>query len=106
MDLWISGHCTDNNGNMALMNAIYDMRQFVVVVLVPDKSSATLANNFMQHMMMKFGLCHLVALDNSTPFKGSFIAMCQVINLNYNILTKWNHKGFYVEYSHRFLKKL
>ena len=59
----------------------------------------------MQHMMMKFGLCHLVVLDNITPFKGSFIATCQVLNLNYNILTKWNHKGFYVEYFHRFLKK-
>ena len=67
MDLWIHGHHTDNNGNMALMNAMCDMSQFVVVVHIPDESSATLVSYFMQHVMIKFGLCHLVVLDESTP---------------------------------------
>ena len=56
------------------MNVIYVMSQFVVVVLVPDESSTTLAFYSMQHMMMKFCLCHLVALDDGTPFKGAFVA--------------------------------
>ena len=48
---------------------MYDMSQFVVVVPVPDESSAILASYFMQHVLMKFGLCHLVVLDDGTPFK-------------------------------------
>ena len=54
---------------MGLINSMYDMSQFVVVVPVPDESSAILASSFMQHVLMKFGLCHLVVLDDGTPFK-------------------------------------
>ena len=55
---------------------------------------------------MKFGLYHLVVLDDSTPFKGSFIAMCQALNLNYDFFAKQNHKeGLSVENFHPFLNK-
>ena len=92
----MSSHHTDSNDYMALMNVICDMSQFVVIVPVPDESSATLASYFMQHMLLKFGfvpvfdessttlasyfmqhvllkfvLCHLVVLDDGTPFKKS-----------------------------------
>ena len=68
VDLWMPKKYPDSKGNMALMNAICDMSQFVAIVSVPDDSSATLADYFFQHILMKFGLCHLVVLDNSTPF--------------------------------------
>ena len=59
---------------MALMNAMCDMIQFVVVVPVPvpDESSATLASYFMQHILLKFDLCYLAVLDDGNPFKGAF----------------------------------
>ena len=37
------GHFTDSDGNVALINIMCDMTQFVVVVPVPDETSATLA---------------------------------------------------------------
>ena len=77
---------TDHVGYIALMNTMCDMIPFVVVVHVPDETSATLASHFMQHVLMKFGMCHLVVLDDGTPFKGAFIAMCQTLNLNYDVL--------------------
>ena len=86
VDLWMTGHHTDENGNMALMNSMCGMSQFVVVFPVPDESSTILASYFMQHVLMKVGLCHLVVLDNLTPFKGDYIAICQALNLNYDIL--------------------
>ena len=52
------------------------MRQFIVFVPVPDESSVILASYVMQYVLMKFDLCHLVVLDDDTPFKGAFIAMC------------------------------
>ena len=69
VDLWILGHHSDPNDNMALINAMCDMSQFVVVVPVPDESSATLSSYFMHHVLMKFGLCHLVVLDNGSLLK-------------------------------------
>ena len=87
------------------MNTMCDMSQFVVVVPVPNESSTTLASFFMQHVLMKFGICHLVVLDDGSPFKGAFIAMCDALNLNYDVLAKRNHKGLTVEHFHRFLNK-
>ena len=44
VDLWMRDHHTDNNGNMAFMNAMCDMSQFVVVVPIADESSTILAS--------------------------------------------------------------
>ena len=90
---------------MVLMNAMCDMSQFVVVEPVTNESSATLTENDFQHVLMKFGLCHLVVIDNGTQFKGTFVAMCMDLDLNYDILAKRNHKGLTVEHFHRFLNK-
>ena len=81
------------------------MRQFIVFVPVPDESSVILASCFMQYVLMKFDLCHLVSLDDGTPFKGAFIAMCQALNLNYNVLAKRKHKGISVEHFYRLFNK-
>lgn len=66
-----------------------------MVVPVPNETSATLANHFVQHVLMKFGY----------SFKGAFNAMCQSLILNYDVLAKRNHKGLSVEHFHRFLNK-
>ena len=105
VNLWMPGHYTEPNGYMELMNTMCDMSQFVVVVPVTNESSATLTSFFMQHVLMKFSLCHLVVLDDGSPFKEAFIAMCDALSLNYDVLAKRNHKGLTVEYFHRFLNK-
>ena len=57
-------------------------------------------------MLVKFGLCPLVVIDDGTPFKGAFVAMCTALDLNYDILAKRNHEGLSVEHFHRFLNKV
>ena len=79
------------------------MSQLVVVVPISDESSATLASYFKQHVLMKFGLYHLVVLDDGSPFKGDFVTMCEALNLNHDVLAKRNHKDLIVEHFHRFL---
>ena len=101
----MTGHHIDNNGYMSLINVMYDKRQFAVDVSVPDKSFATLQSYSMQQILLKFGMCHLVALDDGTPIKGAFIAMCEALQLNHDIVAKGNHKDLTVEYFHRFLIK-
>ena len=59
----------------------------------------------MKHVLMKFGLCHLVVLDDENPFKGTFISMSDFFHLNYDFLAKRNHKGLTVKKIHRFLNK-
>ena len=107
VDLWMPDKYTNSKGNMILMNAMCDISQFVVVVVVPvtNEYSATLAKNLFQYVLIKFGLCHLVVIDEGTPFKGPFVAMCKTLNLNYDIFAKRNHKGLTVEHFHLFLNK-
>lgn len=90
----MQGYHTDSNGNIALMPPVCDMSQLVAAVRVPDETSAILADHSMQYMLIKFGMCYLVVLDDGAP-----------LNLNYNALAKRNHKGFPVEYFHHFLNK-
>ena len=71
-DLWMLGHLKDRNSNVALINVMCNMAQFVVVVPVPNEVASTLAESFMQHVLLKFGICHLVILDDGSPFKGVF----------------------------------
>ena len=99
------GHYTDSNGCMALTNVMCDMCQFVVVVPVPDETSATLAFYFMQHVLLKCGVCHLAVLNDDSPFKGAFIAMCEALSLNNDVLVKRNRKILTVEHFYHFLNK-
>ena len=105
VDLWMSSHYTDSNGYIALMDVMCDMSKFVVVVPVPDESSDTLASYFMQRILLKFSLYHLVVLDDSTPFKGVFTIMCESLNLKHDVFVKRDHKVFTVDHFHRFLNK-
>ena len=81
------------------------MSQFEVVITIPDETSIILARNFIQHILIKFGLCHLIALDDGTLFKGYFITMCQALNSNYNILAKQKYKGLTVGEFRRLLNR-
>ena len=55
---------------------------------------------------MKFGLCHLVVIDNVIQFKRVFVAMCKVLKPNYDILAKRNHTGLTIEHFHHLLKNV
>ena len=54
---------------------------------------------------MKFGIYHVVVMDDGTPFKGSFVLACDALHLKYECVTKRNHKAVLVEKIHRFLNK-
>ena len=74
VDLQIPGKYIDSKGNMVLMNAMCDILQFVVVVHITNESSAILAENCIQHMLMKFGQYHLVIMDDGTSLKFSIVS--------------------------------
>ena len=95
-DLWLLGHFTNRNGSVALMNVICDMTQFVIVVPVSNETSATLTENFIQHVLLKIWHFYLVILDDGSPFKDLFTAMCKALHTNYDILAKRSDKGLLV----------
>lgn len=81
---------------MAFINTIYKISQFVVNTPLPDEFSTTLSCSLIYYVLMKLDLYDLVVLDSGSPFKGVFIAKCQHLKLNCDILNKHNHKGLTV----------
>ena len=49
--------------------------------------------------------CHIITLNDGSPFKGVFTVMCKALNINYDVLSKRNHKDLRLEKCHRFINK-
>ena len=52
-----------------------DLTKCVVVVPVPGATSTLIAKYFMQYVLLKFGLCLLVAIDDDTQFKAALLLL-------------------------------
>ena len=68
--MWCPGDFTDYTGSRYLLNCMCDLTQFVVVVPVPGITASIIEKYFMQEVLLKFGIFHLVVMDDGTLFKG------------------------------------
>ena len=85
---------------------MFDITQYGVTVSISRCTSVIISQYFMQDVLIMFGLCHLAAIDDGTPFKSVFPAMCDCLTINHEVVTKRNHKGVSVEWLHRFLNNV
>ena len=92
-------------GKDYLFNAMRDIAQFVIIVPISGCTFAVITQHIMQDVLMKFGLCHLVVIDNGTLSKSVFTAMYDCLTINYEVVAKRNHKSVLVEIFYRFLNK-
>ena len=74
-----------------------DIIQFFVIISVSGFTSSIIGKYFIQDVFMKFGIFHLVVIDDGTPFKGICIAMCDCLQVKYKMVAKRSHKGVSVE---------
>ena len=57
----------------------------------------------MEHVLLKFGLCVMVVVDEGKEFCSTFKEMCRLLNIRCHTVAKRNHKVVGVERFHRFL---
>ena len=62
-----------------------------------------LAQMFMEYVLLKFGLCIMVVIDDGNEFRGVFEGMCNAPNIRFHIVANRNHKAVRVERLHKFL---
>ena len=60
----------------------------------------------MSEVVLTFGMCSVVAIDDGSTFKSVFILMCTTLKINFWCLSRGNHRGNSVERYHRFLNKI
>ena len=106
VDLWMPGKLVDSQGNtLQLMNAMCDLTQFVVSMLVTEATAEMLGKIFMEQVVFTFGLVAVVVVDADSKFLGLFEDMCNRLGFIFWPLSRGNHKALGVEKYHRFLNK-
>ena len=103
VDIWKPGVVKNADGFIALLNAMCDMTQFVVMTPVKKLECTYVARAFMESVLLRFGLCVLVVIDEGREFCGLFRSMCAKLNIRCHVVAKRNHKAVGVERFHRFL---
>ena len=74
-----------------------DITQFMVSSVTSDIILAALAQLFMSDVVLTFGMCSVVVIDDGSTFKGVFITMCSKLDLTYWCLSRGYHRGNSVE---------
>ena len=59
----------------------------------------------MVDILLTFGMCSVVTIDEGSTFKGVFIVMCIKLKTNYWCMERRNHRSNLVERYHRYLNK-
>ena len=94
-DLWIPGNAdTDSRVNTGyLLNSLCNLTQFVVSTPTFNITASALAKLFMEEVLLTFGMCAVVVLDDGRYFKDIFKEMCEHLKLTYWCISWVNHKG-------------
>ena len=102
MDLWSPGDIESLMGVTKVLNCMCDMTTCVVSVVIKHANLSELAQVFMEHILLKFGLCLVVVVDDGTPFMHIFEQIMKALNIRLHRVLKRNHKAVDVERYHRF----
>ena len=105
VDLWAPGTIENYQGDTYLMNTMCDLTGFVLVTATNDTTAHNLARLFVQEVLLKVGFCGLVVVDDGSTFKGKFVEVCTLLNIDVHVASRGNHKAVGVEHFHRFLNK-
>ena len=71
---------------------------------VKHATSQTFASAVMR-IQLRFGLCHTMVLDKDSKFFGAFKEACDLLQINWHVLSGGNHNPMLVEHVNRYLTK-
>ena len=82
-----------------------DLTQCVVTVEFSDILSATLSVSLFEYVLLKFGLCELMIIDDGLNFKGILTDVCECLKILVNLLAKRNATDIFSECFYRMLDR-
>ena len=86
VDIWKPGVVKNADGYIALLNAMCDMTQFIVMSPVKKLECTYIVRTFIDSVLLKFGLCVLVVIDEGREFCGLFRSMCAKLNIRCHVV--------------------
>ena len=106
VDIWGPGTDISNNSSVChLLNAMFDLTQFVISVITTETHAEHLEKLFMENFLLSFGILAIFVIDTNSRFKSVFKDICVALVIIYWSIARGNHKGVIVERYHQFLNK-
>ena len=106
VELWSPGLTKNLDGNkLYMMNCMYNLTQTVISSVTTSIDASTLAYIFTGDVVLSFGMCSVVVINNGSTFKSVFISMYKALKIHNWCLSRGNHRGNSAEHYHIFLNK-
>ena len=85
-DLWSPGMIEYENGDKgSLMNSMCDISQFVVFSSTITINASSLAAMFMSDMLLLFGMCSVVVVDDGSTFSHVLLQCVNFLKLTISV---------------------
>jgi transposase InsO family protein len=79
----LTGPHPRSNGFVYIFTAIDPFTKFAVAVPIRNKEAKTVAKVFMEHVLLKFGLCNEVLTDLDPEFEAELVhELCRLLGIN------------------------
>ena len=107
VDLWAPGKLVNKQSGktMMLLNAMCDLPQFVVSWITENPTAESLAQLFIEDVVLTFGMVAVIDVDTDSKFLKEFEQMCIALKMCFWPLACGNHKAMWVERYYHFLNK-
>ncbi len=104
VDAYKVGDHASFEGDEAYIISCCGMTGFAAMEPVKHATSQTFALVVMK-IQLRFGLCHTIVLDKDSKFFGAFNEACDLLQINWHVLSSGNHNPMLVERVNRYLNK-
>jgi hypothetical protein len=104
VDAYKAGNHASFEGDKAYVISCCGMTGFVAMEPVKHATSQTFASAAMK-IQLQFGLCHMIVLDKDNKFFEAFKEACDLLQINWHVLSGGNHNPMLVERVNRYLNK-
>ena len=93
MDLWLLEAMVNADGEKGyLMNSMCDFTQYIISSATYKIDSTSLAQLFMSDIILSFGMCSVMFVDDGSPLLSAFTAMYLALILNFLCLSSGNQR--------------
>ncbi len=104
VDAYKVGNHASFDGDEVYVISCCGMMGFAVMEPVKHATSQTFALAVMR-IQLRFGLCHTMVLDKDSKVFGAFKEACDLLQINWHVLSGGNHNPMLVEHVNRYLNK-
>ena len=103
VDIWSPGDVISPTCAKCLLNCMCNMTKFVCSVALAHVNAAKLARAFVEGVLLKYGLCLVIVVDDDSDVMALFEATSKSLNIRLHKAAKRNHKAIGVERYYTFL---